>query len=77
MQPIPLFKDVSLRGLAIPLLTVVGEKDAIFDSSDTQRRIEVNVPNGKVVVLTDAGHGLVDTTAIVREFLQRSGESDR
>jgi pimeloyl-ACP methyl ester carboxylesterase len=69
MRPIPVFSDAALRTLSVPVLTVVGGRDVVLDSYETQRRVEATMPNGQVLMLPDAGHGLIDTTQMVREFL--------
>jgi pimeloyl-ACP methyl ester carboxylesterase len=73
MQPIPVVPDRNLRQLDIPVLAVLGGRDAIFDSLETQKRIESNIIKSEVLMLPDAGHGLVNTTTIIRDFLLRSG----
>ncbi len=73
MQPIPIFPDRQLRQLNMPVLTVVGGRDAIFDSHDTQRRVEASVKRAEVILLPSAGHGLVDATTMIRTFLLGSG----
>jgi pimeloyl-ACP methyl ester carboxylesterase len=77
MRPIPVFSDAALRKLTMPVLTVVGGKDVVFDSHETRRRVRATMPNGTVRMLPDAGHGLVDTTEMVCEFLVAEGASSR
>ena len=72
MQPIPSFSDRDLRALDIPVLAVVGDRDLIMDSRETQRRIKANIRKGEVLMLPDAGHGLVNSTAMIHSFLSRS-----
>ncbi len=71
MQPIPVFTDRQLATLDMPILAVVGGRDAIFDSRETQRRLETNADAAEVLMLPDAGHALVDTTPLIRDFLIR------
>ena len=73
MQPIPVFPDRQLRQLNMPVLTIVGGRDVIFDSHDTKRRVDANVEQSHVILLPDAGHGLVDTTTMIRAFLLGTG----
>ena len=76
MQPIPVFSDKALRGLHMPTLVVVGGKDRVFDSQQTQQRIEANLSNAEVLMLPDSGHGLVNTTATICEFMLRAAPVD-
>jgi pimeloyl-ACP methyl ester carboxylesterase len=74
MESIPVFTDDQLRGLTMPVLAVVGSRDALVDSAGTARRLTATVPHATVRVLPDAGHYLPDQTADVLEFLRdRSG----
>jgi pimeloyl-ACP methyl ester carboxylesterase len=68
-EPIPSFSDDALRGLAIPLMAVVGGKDAMLDSYETQRRLTAAVPHATVHVLPESGHLLPDQTQTVLQFL--------
>jgi pimeloyl-ACP methyl ester carboxylesterase len=67
--PFPVFTDAMLRTLTLPVLAVVGGKDAIFRSDETRRRLVTCVPQSRVHYLPAAGHGLTDQTATVLEFL--------
>ncbi len=69
MSPWPTFDDAHLRSLDMPVLAMVGARDAVFDSEETRRRLTTCVPQSRVAWLPDAGHGLVDPTAAVLEFL--------
>jgi pimeloyl-ACP methyl ester carboxylesterase len=72
VRPIPIFTDRMLRAVEIPVLAIVGGKDAFFDSDQTRRRVEACMPRARVDYLPEAGHGLVDSTATILEFLVRS-----
>jgi hypothetical protein len=50
-------------------LAVVGDQDLVFDSRETQARILAHARHAEVMRLAGAGHGLIDCTAIIREFL--------
>lgn len=76
-RPIPTFTDQMLRTVMMPLKVIVGGKDAIFDSDDTKRRLERCVPKAQVEYLPEAGHGLVDPTSSVLEFLLAATEMRR
>lgn len=68
-RPIPTFSDQMLRTVTIPIMAIVGANDAIFDSDQTRRRLETCMPQVQVKYLPEAGHGLVDSTSSVLEFL--------
>jgi pimeloyl-ACP methyl ester carboxylesterase len=68
-KPIPTFSDQMLSTVTMPVMAVVGAKDAILDSEETKRRLERYVPQVQVKYLPEAGHGLVDPTSFVLEFL--------
>lgn len=68
-EPIPMFSDGALRSLAIPLMAVIGGKDAMIDSYETQRRLTANVPHATVRLLPESGHVLPDQTETVLQFL--------
>jgi pimeloyl-ACP methyl ester carboxylesterase len=68
-KPIPTFSDQMLRRVTMPVMAIVGGRDAILDSDETKRRLEACVPDVQVKYLSGAGHGLVDSTPSVLEFL--------
>lgn len=68
-EPIPTFSDDALRGIAVPLLAVVGGKDAMLDSYETERRLTATVPHATVHLLPESGHLLPDQTQTVLRFL--------
>ncbi len=72
MQPLPVFSNRQLRALQIPVHAVVGGRDVIMDSRHIQKRVEANIRNSSVLSLPEAGHGLVNSTAMILEFLQRT-----
>ena len=68
-EPVPTFSDGALGGLTAPLIAVVGGKDAMLDSYETERRLTANVPDASVHLLPDSGHLLPDQTQTVLRFL--------
>ncbi|MBF8185391.1 alpha/beta fold hydrolase [Nonomuraea sp. K274] len=66
----PVFGDEALRGLAIPVLAIVGGRDALLDSRDTCHRLERHVPHADVRLLPDAGHLLPACTREIMGFLE-------
>lgn len=67
--PLPVFTDAMLRTLKVPVMAVIGGRDIVFRSAETQRRLAACVPQAHVHYLPAAGHGLSDQTAAVLEFL--------
>lgn len=67
--PLPVFTDAMLRTLTVPVMAVIGGRDIVFRSAETQRRLAACVPQARVHTLPTAGHGLSDQTATVLEFL--------
>ncbi len=66
---LPRFRDEQLREVDIPVLVIVGERDAMFDSARTAERARATFRRGEVRVLPGVGHGLLNQTVAVREFV--------
>ena len=66
---LPVFADEALRRLTMPVLAIVGGRDFLFDSADTQRRLERNASASTVVALPTAGHLLLGQTERIAAFL--------
>jgi pimeloyl-ACP methyl ester carboxylesterase len=67
---LPVFSDHALKRLTMPLLAIVGGKDVLFDSVETQRRLERNVTHAEVRYLPEAGHVIPGQIAPILEFLR-------
>jgi pimeloyl-ACP methyl ester carboxylesterase len=76
-RPIPTFSDQMLRTVKVPVMAIVGANDVIFDSNETRRRLEACIPQVQVKYLPEAGHGLVDSTSPVLEFLLTAAKMPR
>jgi pimeloyl-ACP methyl ester carboxylesterase len=76
-ERLPVFSDAALRGLTMPVLAIVGAKDALLDSGDTQRRIERLLDHGEVRYLADAGHFILGQAPGIAEFLERDSFETR
>lgn len=68
-KPLPVFSDEAFRGLKMPLLTVVGARDMMIDTTQTALRLGAAVPHARIEVLPSVGHMLPDQTKIITEFL--------
>jgi pimeloyl-ACP methyl ester carboxylesterase len=71
MERLPVFSDMALKGLTMPVLAIVGAKDVLLDSADTRRRIHGLLENGEVRYIEDAGHFIPGQGATIQEFLSR------
>ena len=69
-EQLPIFTDQGLRALSMPVSVIVGERDRMFDSAGTARRMRALVPNARVRVLPGVGHAVLDRTETVLEFLR-------
>lgn len=66
---LPRFSDPALSGLHMPVLMIVGAKDALLDSAESARRLARAAPQAKIVVLPEAGHFIGGQTAPILDFL--------
>jgi pimeloyl-ACP methyl ester carboxylesterase len=65
------FDDAALRGIRVPLLAILGARDALLDSAETRARLLANVRGADVRWLPDVGHAVVGQTQTILEFLRR------
>ena len=68
-ERVPTFSDDALRQLAVPVMAVMGGRDAMLDSHATQCRLTATVPHATVHLLPQAGHLLPDQTQTILQFL--------
>jgi pimeloyl-ACP methyl ester carboxylesterase len=68
---LPVFGDTALARLTMPVLAIVGGKDALLNSEETKKRLQRDVPQADVRYLPDAGHLIRGQTETVLEFLLR------
>ena len=69
---IPRLSDVELAGLSMPLLAIVGGRDALLDSRDTRARLKTHVPEAEICFIEDGYHFLPGQAGRVHAFLERS-----
>ena len=69
---LPLFTDDELRRLTMPVLLLMGEKDALRDAGKIAARLGPLVPQLTVTVLPEAGHALTHTAKNISNFLEIS-----
>lgn len=71
-ERLPRFSDEALRRLAMPVMCVLGAKDAMIDSAGTRDRLARNVAGVDIRWLPDAGHFLAPQTVPIAAFLEAS-----
>jgi pimeloyl-ACP methyl ester carboxylesterase len=69
-EKLPVFPDDALRGLTMPVLVIVGGRDAMFDSRQTARRVRECVGHSTVNLFPDAGHAIFGQAEPITEFLR-------
>jgi pimeloyl-ACP methyl ester carboxylesterase len=69
---IPRLSDAALEALAMPLLAIVGGRDALIDSYDTRARLKRHVPHAQICFIEEGYHFLPDQSQRVFEFLVHS-----
>jgi pimeloyl-ACP methyl ester carboxylesterase len=68
-EPVPVVDDAALRRATMPVLAILGARDAFIDSPGTAERLSRLVPSATVRVLPGAGHLLPAQTTPILEFL--------
>jgi pimeloyl-ACP methyl ester carboxylesterase len=66
---IPVIFDAALAALRMPLLAIVGGKDVLIDSFETQERLTRLAPHAEMVFLPEGRHFLPGQTARISAFL--------
>lgn len=66
---LPLFTDAELRRLTMPVLLMIGAKDALRDAEKIVARMSRLVPGLTATIIPDGGHALLDTTGRILPFL--------
>lgn len=69
---IPQLSDAALEALAVPILAIIGGRDALLDSHDTRARLERHAPHAEVCFIEDGYHFLPDQSQRVFDFLVRA-----
>ncbi len=68
---LPVFSDEKLQTLTMPLMAVVGGRDVLLDSRQTQSRLVKNVPQADIRMFAEAGHLIRGQTSAILDFLFR------
>jgi pimeloyl-ACP methyl ester carboxylesterase len=69
---IPRLTDDELRGLAMPVLAIIGGRDVLLDSRDTRARLAQHVPHAEICFIEEGHHFLPDQSQRVLDFLRRA-----
>jgi pimeloyl-ACP methyl ester carboxylesterase len=69
LEKLPIFPDPALAALRMPVLVIVGERDAMLDSAETVRRLALVVPHAVTTVLPGVAHSIIGQTAPIHAFL--------
>ena len=67
---IPLYSDSELRRLIMPVILFMGEKDVIFHSVQTAKRIRSLLPHANINIIPEAGHTLINLADKIIAFIQ-------
>jgi pimeloyl-ACP methyl ester carboxylesterase len=70
-EQVPVIGDAALQRLTMPVLAILGGKDAMVDTPGTRRRLEASVPSAQIAWLPEQGHVLRDQAARIDGFLRR------
>jgi pimeloyl-ACP methyl ester carboxylesterase len=71
-QPLPRFSDAALGNLTMPVLAILGARDAMLDSFGTRARLAIHLPHADVRWLPDAGHFLIGHGFAIDAFLAKA-----
>ncbi|MGZ6039316.1 MAG: alpha/beta fold hydrolase [Phenylobacterium sp.] len=71
-ERLPRFSDAALQGLSMPVLAILGGKDAILDMAEARGRLSANVAQADIRWLPGAGHFLVGFGGEIDAFLQKA-----
>jgi len=70
-ERLPRFSDAALRKLTMPLMAILGGRDAFIDSPGTRDRLAAHAPQADIRYLPEASHFLMGHTADIDAFLRR------
>jgi pimeloyl-ACP methyl ester carboxylesterase len=67
---LPIMSDAALQRLSMPVLAILGGKDALLDSAESRFRLELTVPHAKILYYPESGHLLPTQTSEISDFLR-------
>jgi pimeloyl-ACP methyl ester carboxylesterase len=71
-ERLPRFNDAALQGLKVPVLAILGGRDAILAMDEARARLTANVAHADIRWLPDAGHFLVGFGGEIDGFLAKA-----
>jgi len=77
-ETLPRLTDAELESFTmpiLPILAIVGGRDALIDSADTRDRLRQHVPQAEICFFDDGYHFLPDQTERVMTFLDRNASA--
>ncbi len=66
---LPVFAEAEIARLAMPVLVVFGDRDALLDAKRSVRRVQRLLPHAQAVLLPGVGHAVLGQTERVFVFL--------
>lgn len=75
LEPVPVFSDVELARLTMPIQFLAGKKDALLPSEASVRRLKELLPHAEAHLFPDCGHAVIGNADEILEFQLRSGPS--
>ncbi len=69
---VPVFSDEELQHLTMPILLITGSKDVLINSPKTVARAKKAFPHVQIILLPEAGHGLIDQRERIIKFLRKN-----
>ncbi len=76
MEVIPLFGDVELRRLTMPLLLYAGEQDTLLPSQKVVDRLRFLLPQAEIHLLPGVGHVLVGLAEPIDAFFRKNRQPE-
>jgi pimeloyl-ACP methyl ester carboxylesterase len=68
-ESVPVLSDEALTSLTMPVLAIVGGRDALLDSAGTQRRLSRHALDATVILIPEAGHLLPSQADRIARFM--------
>ncbi len=74
VAPLPIFTDQELQCLNMPVLVLMGDRDALRDGQKINARLKKQVTNVQTATISGGGHALFNTTGKILPFLGRTAD---
>jgi pimeloyl-ACP methyl ester carboxylesterase len=76
VAPLPIFTDQELQCLNMPVLVLMGNRDALRNGQKINARMQKQVTNVQTVIIPGGGHALFNTTGQILPFLDRDADGE-